>query len=159
DQQITVLVVLLLISAIPTGIAQGVFLGMLPSAVSKQEVANVVARRSILMNGLVLVCVFALGPMLEWIPKPLNYQLGFGLGFLASLMSSWHVAKIKIPDTVKVEKVVKKVNVWANASFRRFVIIAVAINTSVFIAAPLIQPRLVEGLKASDGWISVFGVC
>lgn len=157
--RVEALLILVLLSAIPNGICQGVFLGMLPSAVNKSDVAALVARRSILMNGLVLVCVFALGPFLDWIPRPLNYQIGFGVGFLLSLVSAWHVARVKTPDVVKVQKVVEKVNVWAYAPYRRFAVIVVAINMSVFMAVPLIQPRLVEQLNASDAWISLFGVC
>ena len=84
DHQVDALVALVVISAIPTGIAQGVFLGMMPFAVNKENLARIVSQRGVLMNATVLACVFLLGQFLERLPRPANYQAGFVLAFLVS---------------------------------------------------------------------------
>ncbi len=55
--QVDVLVGMVVLSALPTGIAQGCFLGMLPKAVTERQLASVVARRTVLMNVGVLIFV------------------------------------------------------------------------------------------------------
>ncbi|HVO42689.1 MAG TPA: MFS transporter [Aggregatilineales bacterium] len=159
SHQVDLLVGLVCLSAIPMGVSQGVFLSMLPTAVSRNRLARVVANRSILMNGLVLLCMVFLGQMLEWFPKPENYQIAFGIGFLASLMSWWHVERIQVPNIVKVDRGTRRANVWANRPFRRFMIVVIAINTSVFMAGSIGSLQLVRNLNASDTWVSVFGIC
>jgi MFS family permease len=157
--QVEALVGLVLLSALPTGIAQGIFLGMLPGAVPKEVLARVVARRAVLMNAGVLPCILLLSQLLGWFPQPANYQVGFFISFLTSLMSTWHIHQIKTIELPKVTIHIKPINVWANASFRRFALLTVANQTGVFMAASLIGLQLVRGLNASDSWISIFGVC
>jgi MFS family permease len=156
--QAEALVALVLMSAIPHGIAQGVFLGMMPGAISENDLARVVSRRSVLMNAIVLVGVLVFGQLLELIPRPQNYQIGFGIAFLAAICAWFNIRKIKVPDMVKVTKDTRKVNVWSYPPFRRFAIVIVFVNMSVFIAAPITQLYLVQGLKATDSWISLLGI-
>jgi predicted MFS family arabinose efflux permease len=160
--QVDALVGMVVLSALPTGLAQGCFLGMLPKAVSDRQLAKVVARRTLLMNVGVLVFVVGFGQFLEALPFAINYQIAFGIAFLASFMSWWNVRRIKVPDTPRVDPAqvsVPKVNVWKNPEFVRLMVAVVAICTGVFMAAPLVQLYLVRGLDASDAWISVFGLC
>jgi|GEM_PF-2063849 len=157
--QVDALVGLVLLSAIPTGISQGIFLGMLPGAVPKEVLARVVARRAVLMNLGVLPCIMLLSQLLGWFPQPVNYQIGFFISFLTSLISTWHIHRIKTIKRPKVAVHIKPINVWANPRFRRFALLTVANQTGVFMAASLIGLQLVRGLNASDGWISLFGVC
>lgn len=157
--QVNVMVGLVLLSAIPTGISQGVFLGMLPSAVPKADLARVIARRAVLSNVGVLPCILFLSQFLQWFPQPVNYQAGFFVAFAVSLVSWWHIQRIKTTEVTTIQVRPKAVNVWANPRFRRFAVITVANQASVFMAASLIGLQLVRGLNASDSWISVFGVC
>jgi len=158
DAKSEVLVALVLISSIPLGIAQGIFLGMMPYAVSKDRLAKVVSNRSVIMNGTVLICMVIVGQMLERLPRPMNYQVGFVLSFFVSAMSWWNVHRVTIPDVSPTKQIAKRTNVWSYAPFRRFAIVTLAVNTSVFMAGPLVQLHLVRGLNASDTWISVLGV-
>ncbi|HLY28542.1 MAG TPA: MFS transporter [Aggregatilineales bacterium] len=167
------LIVTVILSALPTGIAQGVFLGMMRYALTESGLARVVARRSILMNITVLIWALAFGQFFEHSAFPGNYQVGFVIAFGASVFSLWNVLRVKTPDSV-VASVLdtphpqplspqggqghKSLNVWKNAAFVRFSVIVVAVNLSVFMAAPLVQLHLVRGLGADDGWISFFGM-
>lgn len=153
-----VLAVFVILSAIPQGIAQGVFLGVLPQAVSHKNLATVVARRSALMNGIVLVFVFILGQLMEWLPMPTNYQIGFMLALVMAVIGWGRAQRVRIPDTPQVERDRKQINVWAHRPYRMFAIVVLAANMSVFLSAPMGQLWLVRGLNASDSWISVFGV-
>ncbi len=159
--QVDVLVGMVVLSALPTGIAQGCFLGMLPKAVTERQLASVVARRTVLMNVGVLIFVVGFGQFLEALPFAINYQLAFGIAFLASFMSWWNVQRLKVPDTPRLDPAQAgkpSVNVWKNLEFKRLMVSVVAICTGVFMAAPLVQLHLVRGLDASDAWISVFGL-
>ena len=160
-QRVDMLVFLVALSSIPTGISQGIFLGMMRYAVHQDNLASLVARRSILMNAGILVWVLGIGQFLEHVPFPLNYQISFGVAFLVSLLSLWHIWRIKCPDRVEAASESSDgltLNVWKNSAFVRFAVILVAINASVFISAPLIPLQLVRALNASDAWISAFGV-
>jgi predicted MFS family arabinose efflux permease len=160
--RVDALVAMVVLAALPTGIAQGCFLGLLPRAVSDRKLATVIARRTVLMNVGVLVFVVAFGQFLEALPFAINYQLAFGIAFLASVMSWWNVQHVKVPDTPRADPAritAPPVNVWKNPDFVRLMIIVVAICTGVFMAAPMVQLHLVRGLGASDTWISVFGLC
>ncbi len=156
--QVDVMVGLVVLSAIPTGIAQGTFLGMLPEAVSKDRLATVIARRVTLLNALILLCMAPVGQALEWLPRPVNYQIGFGLAFVASMLSWWHIQRIKTPDSAPVETARRRVQVWRCRPFQRFIAVVLAINFSVFMVASIAQLQLVRGLKAGDAWISVLGM-
>ncbi len=161
DWRVNAMVVVVVLSAIPTGIAQGVFLGMMRYAVDERDLARVVARRSILMNATVLIWVLILGQFLERVTFPLNYQIGFFMAFLASMLSWWDIHRIKVPDVVITftsESSATRVNVWKYAPFTRFALMIFMINFSVFMAAPIVPLQLVRGLNASDGWISIFGI-
>ena len=157
--QVDALVAMVLLSAVPTGIAQGVFLGMLPRAVPKEALGEVVARRAVLLNVGILPCILFLSQFLNWFPQPVNYQVGFFISFLVSCLSSWNVHHIKTAPTIRVETSAKPVNVWADGRFRRFALITAMTTSGVFMTASLIGLQLVRGLDASDDWISVFGVC
>jgi len=163
DFRVDALVALVAIAALPQGIAQGVFLNMIRSAVSEQRLARVVAHRMALMNVMIVFCVLFFGQLLERIAFPVNYQIGFIIAFIASLGSWWNVNQIRVPDRVIVahpsQVRTPPINVWKHPIFPRFAIIVVAINVSVFMAGPLVQLHLVRNLNASDTWISVFGLC
>ncbi len=159
--QVDVLVLMVVLSAIPTGIAQGCFLGMLPTAISERKLATVVSRRMVFVNITVLVCVVVFGQFLEALPFPINYQIAFGIAFLTSFLSWWNVQHVKVPGVVRADlapMAVPDVNVWKNPDFIRYMITVVAICIGVFMASPLVQLHLVRGLDASDAWISVFGL-
>jgi predicted MFS family arabinose efflux permease len=131
---------------------------MLPEAVSKDRLATVIGRRITLLNVLVLLCMIPVGQALEWLPRPINYQIGFGLAFIASVFSWWHIQRIKTPDSAPVEVTAQRVQVWRHKPFQRFAAMVLAINFSVFMIVSIIQLRLVRGLNASDAWISVLGM-
>jgi hypothetical protein len=165
DHMVDVLVAMVVLSAIPTGITQGCFLALLRNALPESKLAGIVARRSVLMNAVVLVCVAFFGQLLERLPFPENYQIGFVIAFAATCVSWWSVQQIKpltiepADTTPEVEKLTPaKVNVWKNPVFVRYMSTVLAVCVGVFMAAPLIQLHLVRNLNASDSWISLFGM-
>ncbi len=163
DFKVDALVALVAIAALPQGIAQGVFLNMIRSAVSEHQLARVVSFRMVLMNVMILFCVIIFGQLLERIAFPVNYQIGFVIAFVASLFSWWNVQQVRVPNRIPASYPTHgkapAVNVWKHPVFFRFAVIVVAINVSVFMAAPLVQLHLVRNLNASDTWISIFGLC
>jgi hypothetical protein len=156
--KVELLIGLAISAALPMGIAQAGFLGMLPAAVDKHDLARVVSRRSLLMNATILLALVIVGQLLEALVAPQNYQVGFGLACLASTLSWWNIRAIRVPDSDAKTERARRVKVWSNPTFRRFALLILAANTSVFMAAPLVQLHLVRGLAASDGWISFFGI-
>jgi predicted MFS family arabinose efflux permease len=150
------------LSGLPTGIAQGCFLGMMRTAVSERQLANLMSRRSILMHIAVLVCVILFGQLLEQVAFPINYQISFSIAFCATLISWWNVQKIKVANTpafaTQAEIPSPHINVWKHPVFPRLALLVFVIHFSVFMGAPLVQYHLVRNLGASDSWISVFGL-
>jgi hypothetical protein len=161
DHQVDALVALAVLCAIPTGITQGVFLSVLRQSVSERQLAKVVARRQILMSGAILVCVIGFGQLLERLPFPINYQIGFGIAFAASIGSWASIQRIKVLPSAHAEakpQTSVNVNVWKHRGYVRFAIVVFAVCVFVFMAGPLGQLHLVRNLNASDTWISVFGL-
>src|SRR5258708_40152585 len=107
------------------------------------------------MNAIVVVGVLVLGQLLELIPRAQNYQVGFGIAFLAAICAWFSIRKIKVPDMFKVTKDTLKVNVWSDPPFRPFAIVFVFVSMSVFITAPFTQLYIVQGLHATDSRISL----
>jgi len=156
------LVGLVIMSGLPHGMAQAMFLTMLPTSIPKSDLPGVVRGRSALMNGVILISVFIWGQLMEHLPIPGNYQVGFFLSYIAALVGWWGILRIRVPDIAVVPEASQSkpmpIKVWAYAPFRRFMIVLVAVHLGKCMSDVLIQPYLVKQLHASDGWISFIGM-
>jgi MFS family permease len=155
--QLTWIILSLAIPAIPQGIASVSFLVMFREAVHGELVPPLLSSRLLRLNIAVALSGLALGVWLEHIAFPLNYQLMFLTAFALTLISLWHLTRIRVlPALVaRPEQTTPKVNPWRTPAFQTVSFIIVLTHITFFSIRPLIPLHLVNDLGASEGFISL----
>jgi MFS family permease len=153
-------VALLVLQAIPVTIAVTSFLSMLADAVPPDRMTQVVGWRMAGLGVTSTLSTLLAGQVLQRLPFPTSYQLLFAIGFLASLVSTWHMAQLHVPDRPPDLSIHTR---WFRGFGRtmrypRFGLFAGAVGTlqlTIGMTAPLLPLFWVRKLAASDGQISL----
>jgi len=155
------LVLAVALPAFPQGISSVMFLVMLRESVENSRITALMSRRSLIFNVTVAVGTLAFGVWLEEAPFPLNYQVMFLAAFVFSLMSYLNVQRVQAlaPEPVTPEPgAVAPVKPWKSLAFQRVAFICIVMHVSFFTLSPIIPLHLVDGLGASEGFMSIFAV-
>jgi MFS family permease len=153
-------VLLLVFQAIPVTVAATSFLSMLADAVPADRMTQVVAWR---MAGLgvssTLGTLFA-GQFLQRLPFPANYQLLFTIGYLASMVSAWHIARLHVADRPadlgrRGRWLAQFGQIMRYPRFAYFVLAVGVLQLAIGMSTPLFPLFWVRKLGASDGHISL----
>ncbi len=160
--QPTWLILSLTLPAIPQGLASVTFLVMFREAISEKQIPPLLGKRSLAMNICVGASGLAMGWWLEHIPFPYNYQAIFVVAFIVSMVSFWHVMRVRVvngQDTALVSRPVeaklesKKVNPWRSANFRTVAFVAAIIHIAYLSVAAFINLHMVKNLGATEAFI------
>lgn len=161
--QIMWLILAVAIPAIPQGIAGVIFIVLLRESVNDKRINSLMSRRHLAMNVALIFSALAFGLMLERVAFPLNYQIMFALAFVFTLMSEWHVLKVKVlypvptPAPIKtIENAMKRV--WAMPSFQNVAFIALVIHLAFFSIVAVVPLFLMDHLGAGEAFMALFGV-
>src|SRR5690349_3924497 len=109
---------------------------MFRETISEKRTTSLLSQRSLAMNVVIGVTTIIL---LGWfalniVPFPYNYQIMFGVAFVAAFGSFWHVTRVKSSEMPKITiQSASKVNVWRSASFRH-VVFAVVVTHIAFMS-------------------------
>src|SRR5690606_28767776 len=125
------------------------------------RITALMSRRSLIFNVTVAVGTLAFGVWLVEAPFPLNYQVMFLAAFVFSLMSYLNVQRVQAlaPEPVTPEPgAVAPVKPWKSLAFQRVAFICIVMHVSFFTLSPIIPLHLVDGLGASEGFMSIFAV-
>lgn len=164
------LVCLIVLSTIPAGTANTVFTSMMAEVVALSDRARVVSVRHILFSATGMVTVLAAGKLLDLIAFPLNYQIIFGLGFAASLVSLYHVSRIQAPakpvvprpgilEQFSPQRISGAVrNILAYKDFTRFTLSTFMFNWGLYLPIALYPIYRVRVLGISDTWIGLISM-
>ncbi|MBA3868104.1 MAG: MFS transporter, partial [Anaerolineae bacterium] len=139
--QIGWLVLSVVLPAIGQGVSSVGFVVMMREAVHGGKFAALNGRRIMIMNISVAVSGLAMGFWLEKAPFPINYQVMFVVAFLLSMVSWWHVDRVKvIPELVAPPPTPssERVNPWKSPSFQLVAVIV----AMCFISFTAIRPLL-----------------
>ena len=98
------LVGLVALITFPTAIASVAFTSLIAEVVPADKRAQVISIRSVLAAIVSTVIVLISGKLLDLLLFPFNYQLLFGAGFAASLVSLYYVSRIKVADAIVAEQ-------------------------------------------------------
>ena len=163
-------VVFLIIAAAPLAHFFGVgWNSMLADVIPENQRARVFAVRSILAAGVTTAGIFLFGIWLENVPFALNYQLMYIIGFVASLLSTYLITKLRVPDSVLPPPKPKQVVQWRKMpaqarlalrdqhDFVRMMINTFLHGLGLWMVAPLYTLYFMRRLGASDGWIGLNG--
>ena len=153
-------VFLIILQAIPGTFAGIAILTILADAVPANRMAEVLGKRWAAYGLTVTISNLLAGQILSRLPFPINYQIIFSLGFVASMLGLWRLGKLKISDTVPEsgynENFLMVLKRTINFTpFLRFVLASFVFNLTLGMLAPLIPLFYVHHLKASDLQISI----
>ncbi|GAB4520915.1 MAG: MFS transporter [Anaerolineae bacterium] len=154
------LIVSVTLPAVPQGIGSVLFLVMMREAVQSERLASLVSRRSTAMNVTVAISAVACGFWLENVAFPLNYQIIFFLGFVATLVSLWHVQRVRlqsqiIPPPAPTER---RTNSWRYPGAWKSAAMTMITHVVYFAILPLTPLYLVDEMGASEGFMAMFGL-
>ncbi|MBC7262931.1 MAG: MFS transporter [Chloroflexi bacterium] len=164
------LVCLIVLSTIPAGAANTAFTSMMAEVVSLPDRARVVSVRHILFSATGMLTVLIAGKLLDLISFPLNYQIIFGLGFAASLVSLYHISRIQAPaksvaprsaparqfSRERMQNTVH--NILAYRDFTRFTVSTFLFNWGLYLPIALYPIYRVRVLGISDTWIGLISM-
>lgn len=149
------------LAALPQGIAGAIFIVLMRETVSAQRMTSLLSRRTLMMNLAIAAGALAFGVMLEKVPFPYNYQLMFGLAFLFTLMSYWHVVSVRViypeppPPPKRRDKAAR---IWHSPRFIQVAFITFIMHAAFFSVIMIAPLRMVEDLHAGEGFIALFGM-
>jgi MFS family permease len=152
------LVLAVALPAIPQGIAGVAFWNVMREAVTDNRMGPLLNQRSLAFSVTLAVGALVFGLWLEKAAFPFNYQIMFLLAFLFALGSLRHCLKIRVVAPAVQPAPVQQVNPWHAPAFRQVALVAAAMYigfTSILAITPL---HLVSSLKASEGFMAVFGL-
>src|SRR5215468_9941909 len=147
--QIPWLILSVVIPATGQGISSVGFLVMMREAISGGKFAALNGRRTMIMNISVAVSGLAMGFWLERAPFPLNYQAMFVVAFLISMVSWWHVDRVKILPELSAPRPApnsQRVNPWKSGPFQLVAIIVALCFVSFTAIRPILSLYMVNNL-------------
>lgn len=154
------LVFAILLPAIPQGLAAVAFVVMMRESIFDNHMTALLSRRMLSMNIAVGLAALAFGLWLEKAPFPINYQAMFVVAFGFAMVSAVHCNKVRVLHPAeKKQSVQAKVNPWKNTRFLTVAFVVMATHIAFTSILPLTSLRLVDELRASEGFMALFGVC
>jgi MFS family permease len=165
-----VLVALLVAIGAPAHFFGVGFNSMLADVIPERRRAAVFATRNIINTGILSVGMLLAGQWLNSITFPVNYQVMYGVGFLASMLSSFYLLKIQVPDASAASRKTGGARSlkarWrelreiarTESNFVRIIVDTLLYGLGAWAAAPLYILYFVRELDASDAWIGLHGM-
>lgn len=145
--------------AIPQGIGGVVFLVLMREAVPEHRYPLLQSQRFMVMNITIAVSALACGLWLESAPFPLNYQAMFLLAFVVTLVSLWHVMRVRPQYVAPVRRPqLFSRDLWRQPNLREMIFAIGVTHVSFFVIMPLVPLHLVDNLGATEGFIAAFGL-
>jgi len=163
DYQIPWLIFSVALPAFPNGIAFVIFWGIFRESLNDHKITPVFGWRTAALNLALGLAVVFFGFCLEHLPYPLNYQVIFGCAFAASMISMWHLTRIKTePDLVERARprssAVIPVGIWQNRRFWDVAWLTLLTHIAFFAVFPLVPLWLANELGASERFLIEFGL-
>ena len=164
------LVALVALITVPTAIASVAFTSLVADVVPVDKRAQVISIRNVLISTVSTVTVLISGKLLDLLLFPFNYQLLFGAGFAASLVSLYYVSRIKVADAVVVEQQPQRKaplvtqlrrsvrQLIKQRDFVRFSASAFVFHWGLYLPTALYAIYRVRYLGASDTWIGLLSM-
>lgn len=158
-------------TVLPGAIAGVAFTTFFADAVPPDKRSQVVSVRNTLLSLVSMLSVLVAGKLLDTILFPYNYQIFFGVAFLASMASLYHVWKVKplqerqVPPPRPRERVSVKERLrqtWqgvrAEREFFNFTLGNFIYNWGIYFPMALYSIYRVRELGASDTWIGLLSM-
>jgi MFS family permease len=164
----TILIWLLIIFSTPAHFFGVGWSAMLADVIPEADRARVFAMRNILAALAITAGIFVAGRWLERVVFPVNYQVMFAVGFIASILSLIYILKLQVPDSAVLAAPRQPVNLSAlwrgarqaiagNPDFVRIVVNTLAHGIGLWMIGPLYVLYYMRTLGATEGWFGLNG--
>ena len=142
--------------AIAQGTAIVTFVVMMRQAVKLDVFTRLNSQRAIAMNITVALSTLALGVWLVQLPFPINYQSMFALAFLASLVSWYHIQRVKIETSSPPPQPAQLIRPWRDRQYRPLIWLIFITHITFFAINPIISVHLIDNLKFDEQFVGFF---
>lgn len=159
--QVTSLIVIASLGALPMGVSGIIFLVLMREAVSDTRLTDLLSRRLLAWNLGIAASTLLLGFWLERAPFPINYQLMFLAGFAMMMVSLWHVLQVKVVNITPAPKTTRDSSMlqpWRDRDFRGLAGILGVLFVGFYAILPVIPLFLVNSMGASEGFIALYSM-
>ncbi|MFN2283645.1 MAG: MFS transporter, partial [Anaerolineae bacterium] len=160
---------LLIAISIPSTFFSAGFNPLLADVVPERDRARVFANRNIIAGITIAILTFLTGRWLEaaanihWAAFPVNYQAVYIVGFLASVISSIYLLRIRVPESKIVARPPRqrlsltqiKGMLGQNRYFARIIINTLLFGFGDWLISPLYIIFFLRHLNATDGWVGL----
>ncbi len=151
------------VSAFAEGISAVVFTVMLREAVPQNRLTSLLSRRNIALNIVLGISILVFGYWLETAPFPANYQVMFAVGFMFTLISLWHVTRVRVNETTSLlnhqpDEAQPGRRAWRSPAFQLVACAAAFMHVAFFSIVPVTPLRLVNELGAAEQFMALFGM-
>lgn len=165
--QVAAIVILVALGTLPAAILNLGITVLIGDLVAPRDRATVVSRRNVILAGTTALVALAGGWWLDFVPFPLNYQLLFGAGACASLLSVRYLGRVAVTQASRSRTAGRAGVRWAQfraawgrlldqRRFLRFAGSAFVYHWGLYLPAALYSIYRVRLLGASDRWIGSF---
>ncbi|KXK21318.1 MAG: major facilitator transporter [Chloroflexi bacterium OLB15] len=153
------LIISISLPAIPQGIAGVVFMDMMRGSVSQNTMPRLLSHRALWLNIMLALGALAFGILLEKAPYPLNYQIMFGVAFIAAMFSFKHCNAIRT-DPLPANNTCKSspFSPWKSPKFRQVALVTSVVQITFTFLVSVTPIFLVAERGATEGFMAVFGM-
>ena len=157
------IVVLVGLLSSPLAIASVAFTSLFARAVNPKHRARVVSIRNVWLGISQTTAGLLGGRLLDLVIFPINFQILFGLGYLAGMVGMYSLTRLQVPPGSVIPSQRIKTSwreifrfITNNRAFMRFAVTVFLFHWGLYFAAPLFTIYWVRNLGASDGWVGLF---
>lgn len=173
SNQITIIIVLTFLAAIPLTSLNVGFNALFAEAVPDRYRSHVAGIRNIMLSITLMITSFTCGYILNRVAFPTGYQIVFGIGAFGALMSSYHLYFVKparsdsppllpplesasLKKILSPRKIIALLNfdIW-KTSFRKVLLGLGALHLTQLIAVPIFPLYFIHGLNLQDNHIGI----
>ncbi len=150
------------VAAIAEGVSSVVFTLLLREAVPQPRLTPLLSRRNIALNAMLGVSILIFGSWLETALFPANYQVMFAVGFLFTLISLWHITRVRVSAARSLlhppASLPASGSAWRARAFQTVAFAAAFMHVAFFSIVPVTPLRLVNELGAAEQFMALFGM-
>ena len=148
--------------ALGQGVSSAIFMMMMRDTVSDQVIPPLLTRRYLALNVAITLSSLGFGFMLDTLPFPTNYQVMFVAAFGFSMVSQWHLGRLRVlyQPTAEESQRIKLRPLAQLFSEPNFIAVAVVSFVSFFafyLLFAVVPLHLERALNASEGWMGLYG--
>lgn len=154
----TWLVIWIILTSIPGIFFSNGFQALLAELIPDSDRARVFSRRYVILFAVMVATTILAGIWLDNVPFPINYQLLYLFGFLASLGSQHYLNRLEIPASHARQNAAERppaAPVRLRGPVGQMLLNLGAYYFALFFPLPLFTIYYIETLDASDGWLGV----